>query len=56
MRRAGTEVIVLGPLDGAGFSSGIDDADILSRVPERFDGFVWTNHVEKVGPIIRNGR
>lgn len=56
MRRAGTEVIVLGPLDGPGFSSGIDDADTLARVPKRFDGFVWTNRIEVIGPVARSGR
>ena len=53
MRQAGTEVIVFGPLYGSGFSSGIDDADTLARVPERFDGFIWTNHIEEIGPIMR---
>lgn len=56
MRRAGTEVIVLGPLDATGFSSGIDDADMLARVPAHFDGFVWTNRIDVIGPVARTGR
>ena len=56
MRRAGTDVIVLGPLDGAGFSSGIDGADDLARVPDRFDGVVWTDRIESIGPLMEARR
>ena len=53
MRRAGTDVILLGPYDGSGFSSGIDDLAALARVPERFDGYLWTDRIETVGPALR---
>ena len=51
MREAGTEVILLGPYDGFGFSSGIDDAAILARVPRGFEGLIWRDRIEVIGPI-----
>jgi glycerophosphoryl diester phosphodiesterase len=53
MRAVGTEVILWGPYDGSGFSSGIDDAETLARVPDRFDGYIWTNRIELIGPLLR---
>ncbi|MDA7423179.1 glycerophosphodiester phosphodiesterase family protein [Thalassococcus lentus] len=50
MKRAGTEVILWGPYDGSGFSSGIDDIETLDQVPEHFDGYIWTNRIEIIGP------
>jgi glycerophosphoryl diester phosphodiesterase len=50
MKAAGTTVILLGPYDNRGFSSGIDDLDTLARVPEQFDGYLWTNRIELIGP------
>ncbi|MGB0799255.1 MAG: glycerophosphodiester phosphodiesterase family protein, partial [Planktomarina sp.] len=49
MASAGTEVILWGPYDGSGFSSGIDDAETLARVPDGFDGLIWTNRIETIG-------
>lgn len=50
MKRAGTSVILAGAYDGSGFASGIDDAETLSRVPDRFDGYIWTDRAEVIGP------
>lgn len=50
MAMAGTKVILLGPYDGSGFSSGIDDEKTLGLVPKGFDGFIWTNRIEWLGP------
>lgn len=33
-------------------AAGVDDQDALSRVPESFDGYVWTNRIELIGPAI----
>lgn len=52
MKKAGTTVILLGPYDGSGFSSGIEDEAALARVPDGFDGYVWTNRVEVIGPLM----
>lgn len=53
MAREGTPVILWGPYDGSGFSSGVDDAETLARVPKGFDGYVWTNRIEVIGPLVK---
>lgn len=53
MATHGTTVILLGPLDGSGFSSGIDDEQMLARVPDRLDAYLWTNRIEVIGPLRR---
>ncbi|MEM9603048.1 MAG: glycerophosphodiester phosphodiesterase family protein [Pseudomonadota bacterium] len=55
LRRAGSELILWGPYDGSGFSSGIDDRATLDRVPTGFGGFVWTNTIERIGPARATG-
>lgn len=52
MAAAGTRVILWGPYDGSGFSSGIDDLETLGRVPDAFDGWIWTNRIERIGPAL----
>ena len=51
MNAAGTDVILLGDWSG-GPSSGIDDVTALDRVPRGFDGYVWTNRIEEIGPAL----
>jgi len=53
MKGVNTEVILWGPYDGSGFSSGIDDEETLSTVPDHFDGYIWTNKIETIGPLIK---
>lgn len=53
MKVVGTNVILWGPYDGSGFSSGIDDVVTLARVPDNFDGYLWTNRIEMIGPLLR---
>lgn len=48
----GSSVLLVGPFGGGGFSAGIDDSEALTRVPDGFDGFVWTNRVEVIGPLM----
>jgi glycerophosphoryl diester phosphodiesterase len=52
MRDAGSEIILLGPYDGGGFTSGIDHAHQLNLIPQKFDGYVWTNRIETIGPLL----
>lgn len=52
MGDAGTTEILWGPYDGSGFSSGIDDADTLAFVPAQFDGFIWTNRIQSIAPLL----
>lgn len=53
LNAAGSQVILWGPYDGTGFSSGIDTQADLAKVPSQFDGYVWTNKIEVVGPELR---
>jgi glycerophosphoryl diester phosphodiesterase len=46
-----TIVVLLGDYDGSGFSSGIDDAETYEKVPEWFDGAIWTNRIDRIGPL-----
>jgi len=48
----GTTVVLLGPYDGSGFSSGIDEVSDLDDVPKRFDGMIWTNRIDRIGPAL----
>jgi glycerophosphoryl diester phosphodiesterase len=49
-------VILIGPYSGGDFSSGIDDDETLARVPNGFDGYVWTNRIEEIGPMMAERR
>jgi glycerophosphoryl diester phosphodiesterase len=53
MRNAGSEVILLGPA-GAGDpgTAGIDTLEQLAQVPASFDGYLWTNRIEVIGPAL----
>lgn len=53
IRNAGSEVILLGPY-GAGdpATAGIDTLDQLAQVPASFEGYIWTNRVELIGPAM----
>lgn len=48
----GTTVVLLGAYDGSGFSSGIDTVAELDGVPRQFDGMIWTNRVDRIGPAL----
>jgi glycerophosphoryl diester phosphodiesterase len=49
---AGTSLVLLGPYDGSGFTSGVDALAEFDAVPERLDGYVWTNRAELIAPAI----
>ncbi|WIY51627.1 glycerophosphodiester phosphodiesterase family protein [Devosia sp. YIM 151766] len=53
LHEAGSEIILLGPF-GAGDTgtAGIDDLETLALVPPGFDGYVWTNRIELIGPAL----
>ncbi len=52
MRRAGTDVFIVGA-HGAGDAgtSGIDDEAAFRALPEGFDGGIWTNRIDLIGPL-----
>lgn len=53
MNASGTEVFVVGPLEGtldASGTSGIDTQTQIQPVPHDFSGGIWTNRIDRVGP------
>jgi glycerophosphoryl diester phosphodiesterase len=48
----GSSLVMLGPYDGSGFSSGLDDIAELNLIPAELDGYVWTNRGEIIAPAI----
>lgn len=53
MQASGSDVILLGPYSGGGFTSGIDDPEQTRLIPDGFNGYVWTNRIETIGPLVR---
>ncbi|WP_065754969.1 glycerophosphodiester phosphodiesterase family protein [Bradyrhizobium paxllaeri] len=53
MKAANSEVFVLGPYRGGGFSSGIDTSEQFARLPQNFSGGIWTNEIEVIAPLAR---
>lgn len=54
MREAGTGIILLGPYSSGDMgTAGIDTAEDAERIPALFDGYVWTNRIETIGPMLR---
>jgi glycerophosphoryl diester phosphodiesterase len=54
MQAVGTQVFITGIYSGNG-TTGIDNEQLLMRLPRSFDGGIWTNRIELIGPIIRKG-
>jgi glycerophosphoryl diester phosphodiesterase len=54
MHAADSEVILAGDYEAGVGTRGIEDpATFDARVPEHFDGYVWTNRIELIGPHLR---
>ncbi|ODT83828.1 MAG: glycerophosphodiester phosphodiesterase [Pelagibacterium sp. SCN 64-44] len=54
LRAAGSKLILLGPYEaGDPGTAGIDIPDLLAQVPAGFDGYIWTNRIETIGPALR---
>ena len=54
MRGAGSGIILLGPYAaGDPGTAGIDTPEDLRRVPPGFDGYLWTNRIESIGPLAK---
>ena len=52
MRAAGTDVYLLSPTAGGGFSSGVDTTLDVGQLPEGYDGGIWTNRVQAIAPLL----
>ena len=54
MKAAGSEVILLGPYAiGDPGAPGIDTPEQLAVVSPTFDGYVWTNRIERVNDWLK---
>lgn len=57
MKAVGSDIILLGPYTkGDTGSSGIDAPELLADVPESFDGYLWSNRIEVIGPTAASRR
>lgn len=50
MRAHGTMVVTLGDFEGRAATTGVDDTAALARIPDAFDGGIWTNRIDRIGP------
>ncbi len=44
-----TDIILVGPYAGGRRIIGIDTPELISRVPEGFSGYIWTNEIDQIG-------
>jgi glycerophosphoryl diester phosphodiesterase len=57
MHAVRTEVYVIGPYSaGDPGSTGVDTLEQANALPDGFPGGVWTNRVDRVGPVVKPGR
>lgn len=52
MESVGTRTIIVAG-DG-GFSEGFDKKEDLERLPEEFDGIIWTNRMDVIAPLLKD--
>lgn len=45
-------LVMLGDNDGRRYTTGVDDLGTFARLPARFDGAIWTNRVDLIGPAV----
>jgi hypothetical protein len=45
-----------GDNDGRRYTTGVDDLATLARLPAHFDGAIWTNRVDLIGPALKTAR
>ncbi|KPF63569.1 glycerophosphodiester phosphodiesterase family protein [Porphyrobacter sp. AAP60] len=50
MRQSNTTVIFLGNVENENGAPGITDPDDIDAVPSGFNGLIWTDAIERVGP------
>ncbi len=54
MTDAGSDIILMGEYgSGDPGTPGIDNLEMLARVPESFGGYIWTDRVEIIGPALK---
>ena len=56
MAKVDTQVFLVGPYRGEGFTQGLDDLATIRQLPRRYGGGIWTDHIETVGPAVKRSR
>jgi glycerophosphoryl diester phosphodiesterase len=51
MQGVSAHVFIAGPWEGEGFSRGLDLAHELHALPTGFSGGIWTNRIDRLGPL-----
>lgn len=52
MREAGAEVYLLGLYAGGDFTTGVDTALDVGRIPDGYSGGIWTNRIQAIAPLL----
>lgn len=50
MESVGTRVVLVA--GSGGFSEGFDTPDSLHRIPDAYTGYIWTNRIETIAPVL----
>ena len=53
MESVNSEVVLLGPYGGQGFSTPFDDLEKARQLPENYSGYIWTDRIELMGPALK---
>lgn len=51
--RVGTQVFVVGPFGGEGFSTGLNTPEDLTGLPQAYRGGIWTDEIDLVARTLR---
>ncbi|MEM8486078.1 MAG: glycerophosphodiester phosphodiesterase family protein [Bacteroidota bacterium] len=52
MHNVGTDIALIGPYDGGGFSQGFDDVDALKQLPTDYAGGIWTDRIDLISTAL----
>jgi glycerophosphoryl diester phosphodiesterase len=54
MNEAGSDIVLVGPYRrGTTGTTGIDSEQTARLIPGGFDGYIWTNRIETIGPLLK---
>ncbi|WP_420961877.1 glycerophosphodiester phosphodiesterase family protein [Brucella sp. IR073] len=53
LEKYGTLLVTIGDNHWEKSTSGVDDEATLQRIPARFNGAIWTNRVDRIGPLVK---
>lgn len=54
MQAEGSTIILRGDYGGGIVPGGIDTEADVARVPDRFSGYVWTNEIARIAPLLQD--